>query len=411
MRARSDRYPDNNNSYIDTTYYDEEEKYLDLGFQRLKFLNPTSYPNFSFIVQLYIDHNNLTELPQPSLLPHLEELTCASNNLQSIPYYPKLIFLNISKNKITKLSHYQNSLLQYFDCSYNENFEPNFSLPHCKQLYIDNTNLAHINLKLFPKLEILDCENNRLTNIMESNTLLEINVQHNLFTSLPSFPKIIRIMADHNKITSLNTYPELLSLTITYNKLVKIDAQPKLKKIIANNNYIENIGSMPKLRVIDFGQNKLEHFDFPIGVRYVSIQFNPISKLHIGNDVLQNIKELQINFESYRHIYSKYYDKIEFVSIIVNEERLNKMLGKMNEIFDEKMLCCIAKYLKKIDFRNCSRTLFVLSLQLYRCYFLKNSDVREFIGSKEFQCFFKSMMKLYHSVIVITLYFNGFDHF
>ncbi len=62
MNVRSHRYPDHDDKYIDTTRYDEEENYLDIGFQRLKIFEIRHYPNLNIIEKLFIDHNNLSVL-------------------------------------------------------------------------------------------------------------------------------------------------------------------------------------------------------------------------------------------------------------------------------------------------------------------------------------------------------------
>src|SRR5271155_1769290 len=156
MRGRSYHYPDPDpDNYTDTTYYDEEEEQLDVAYQRLKIFSLTSYPNISTIKKLFIDHNNLTELPDPEYLPDLTELTCSFNKFKTIPLYPKLTFLDCSNNDITDLSQYHGTKIKYFDCSNNNGLTLNFSLPHCKQLYINDCGLVSIDLTLMPLLNIL----------------------------------------------------------------------------------------------------------------------------------------------------------------------------------------------------------------------------------------------------------------
>src|ERR1700747_187170 len=91
-KPRTHRYPrdDEMDTYTDTTYYDYDCEFLDVAYQRLKkySLNTSSYGN---ITTLFIDHNSLTELPNPNLLPNLTILNCSYNNLTNIPLYPKLI--------------------------------------------------------------------------------------------------------------------------------------------------------------------------------------------------------------------------------------------------------------------------------------------------------------------------------
>ena len=98
MLQRSHKYPDektnrygNPASYVDTIRYDAVNKNLDVAYQRLKIFNIMAYPELSVIRSLFIDHNNLTILPEPNVMPHLKELTCSVNKITHVPFYPKLI--------------------------------------------------------------------------------------------------------------------------------------------------------------------------------------------------------------------------------------------------------------------------------------------------------------------------------
>lgn len=409
MRARSHRYPDCNN-YIDTTYYDEENKYLDLGFQRLKILHIDRYPEFSYLKELFIDHNNLKELPDSKYLPNLQKLKCSFNNLKSIPFYPNLTLLNIANNEILDCSQYHGSKLKYFDCSYNPGFKLDFELPYCEQLYINDNNLKSINLNLLPKLRILDCENNQLQNIHGGNNIVEININNNYIKKLPYWPNLLRLMADFNLIEQLDTYPHLITVNISHNKLFKIESQPVLKKIIANNNNIKYLGNMPELELIDLSHNYISHFDVPQKAKYISLQFNPLCDIKLGPDVLKNIKELQVNFETYKHIYKTYYHNFDSVNVQTNEEKLEQLLKKLSSIFDESISRYVFRKFNKIKFKDREDTLFKITLKLYWYYFSLDGfkNMTDLINSKEFKYLLKNITKFYYKTIVITLYFNGY---
>ncbi|AEX61666.1 putative leucine-rich repeat protein [Megavirus courdo7] len=71
MHAKSHRYPDNDDIETDTTYYDEKEKYFDLGYQRLKYIDINIYPEFTYLKKLFLNNNSLKNLPNPKYLPNL----------------------------------------------------------------------------------------------------------------------------------------------------------------------------------------------------------------------------------------------------------------------------------------------------------------------------------------------------
>lgn len=413
MRARSHKYPDtlDDDNYIDTTYYDEKEGSFDLGYQRLKYLDPKLYPQFSFLKKLFIDHNNLTILPDPEFLPNLEQLTCSYNRLTDIPLYPKLTFLNISNNNILDCSQYHNSHIQYFDCSFNSDFIINFSLPECKHLYINDTGLKTINLDLMPNLRYLDCGNNNLSKINGGNNLFELNIQSNHLTEIPVFPNLKHLTADYNEIRILPTYPKLKVLNITNNPLVEIKDQPLLEQLTAHNNQLQILGKMPELEVIDLQRNHLTQFTVPPKTKYLYLQFNPTTELVLDQNVLKNIKELQVNFETYKYIYKHYYHSFDRIHIQINEGKLRELLLKLNKVFTEEMSKYIYREFTNIKFDSRDEKLFKITLKLYWDYFSHNkvNTVEELVKTKEFECLSNNIRKFYYKTLVVTLYFNGCD--
>lgn len=413
MRLRSHKYPDDeesiHNGYIDTTYYDKHENYLDIAYQRLKIFDIKLYPELSHIKKLFIDHNNLKYLPEPKYVPLLEELTCSVNNLTDIPFYPNLTFLNISHNRIINCNQYHNSKLIYFDCSYNNGFKFNFSLPKCKNLYIEHTNLKSINLNLTPKLEILDCGNNQVVQIIGGENLIEVNVQYNQIKYLPKWIKLQRLVADNNLIIELDSLPNLISACISYNHINKIKSQPKLKKLIATNNNISIIDDCPELEIADLSHNNISSYKIPRKIQYLSIQFNPITNLVLSPYVLSIIKELQVNYKTYQNIYHPYYQNFEAVHIQTNGDKLEQLLKKLSDIFNENMIQYIFNKFNNIKFKDRSTAIFKIVLKLYWDYFStdKIETLKELIETKEFQYLLKNMTKLYYKTIVITLFFNG----
>ena len=234
MRARSHRFPDEDHGYVDTTHYDEDDNYLDIGFQRLKKISYNS--SFEYITKLFVDHNSLSTLPSPKEIPLLEELTCSYNKLKIIPYYPGLVFQNNSQNNISSLSIYKNCKIKYLDCSHNSNLNIDFNLPYCEQLYISDNDLNHIDLRKTPRLELLDCGNNNIETIDGVPKLIELNIQHNKIKSLQQWQSLKHLTANNNNLKTLQTYPSLLTLNINHNQLIHIASQPKLTELIAHHN-------------------------------------------------------------------------------------------------------------------------------------------------------------------------------
>lgn len=408
IRARSHKYPHCDDGFVDTTYYNEEDEYFDLGYQLQKKINTNLYPEFSYLKKLFIDHNKLTVLPDASLLPNLEYLNCSHNLLTKIPYYPKLTFINIANNNIKSCEKYYGSNIIHFDCGFNKDLKLNFVLPECQHLYANNMGLESINLDLFPKLNFLDCGENQLKEIIGGDELLEINIQNNKLTHLPKWTKLLRLMADRNKIEILETYPELRSVMISFNKLKVIHDQPKLKKIIANDNCVSVLGEMPKLNVIDLSYNQLTSFTTPIHAQYVSVQFNPLNNITINPKNFKYIRELQINFETYSQIYKDYCDKFKFINIQTNGEILKNMLMELasHRFFDEKIIEYIFAKLSRIQFQERNITFYHIACKIYLKYCRTQND--NLVSMSEFKHLYNTIAKFYYKTIVATLYFDNY---
>lgn len=409
MKARSHKYPDDNGIYTDTTFYDKNDKYFDLGWQRLRRLD--NYNEFSYLRNLFVDHNELIFLPEPSSLPFIEQLNCSYNNLTQIPFYPKLTFLNMSHNKINSCRSYANSHLKFIDLSFNDRLNIDFRLVDCKHLYITDNKISAINVDLFPNLEFLDCSNNQIKEIQPIPTLIELNIQQNLLTELPSFPKLLRLMADHNQISILKTYPTLLSVNISHNLLTRIDSQPNLTRIQASYNQIKILGQMPKLELIELPYNSIENYEIPPTASFVSLQFNPMVNIELDSRLLSVIKELSINYITFTHFYKKYYNYFDRVEVQVNRDKLVNLLSKLNSIFDEKLTESIFKKLSELKFQDREEILFKISLKLYWKYFSTNKSIKnmtDLVNTQQFQFLHKNISKIYYKTIIVTLYFNGY---
>ncbi|XWV24990.1 putative leucine-rich repeat protein [Tupanvirus deep ocean] len=410
MRARSHMYQDHRDNYVDTTYYDEDDEALDLGYQRLRKLH--YYPEFSYLKKIFLDHNNLTNLPNAKYLPNLEQLTCSSNRLIDIPFYPNLSFLNISNNMIKSCKHYHNSNIQYFDCSYNPGFVLDCYLPICKHLYINDNEMRSIDLDLLPRLQYLDCGNNKLSEIHGGTNLIEINMQYNRIRDIPDWPNLVRLMADYNEIEILYTYPKMISANITHNKLFEIKEQPSLKKLIANNNNLDTLGNMPELELADLSHNNISKYNMPYCVEYISLQFNPISTLSINHEVFKSLKELQVNFETYKNIYEKYYNYFDSVNVQTNEEKLEQLLKRLDKVFDDHTARYVFRQFNNIKFKDRDTALFKITLKLYYSFFSLRgiNTMEELVNTHEFKYLLNNITKFYYKTIVITLYFNGYHN-
>lgn len=408
IRARSHKYPDDTDIYTDTTYFDKQEKSLDIGFQLLKRINLKSYPELSNIKSLYIDHNNLTNLPNAEDMPNLTVLDCSYNKLKKIPFYPNLILLITHNNEIKNIDEYNNSKLKYIDCSFNLNIELNINLHKCTNLYITDSHLTYLDLDLFPKIKILDCENNKLNKLGSSRTLIELGVQNNLLSNLSKYPNLVRLFADNNNLCEINyTFDKMVLLSVNYNRISQIKSQPALEKLYAKYNKITNIGIMPMAETIDITYNNITEYILCNKIEHAYLHFNPITSLKIE---FQKIKELQISFNTYFHIHRYYKNEFKLTDIRISGEKLDQILTKMDNIFNPKLIILIKQKIMKIQFIDRDTYLFQLTLLLY----LKMFNVAEIetmdnlVKTKEFSRLLEIVKNIYYKTLIITYYFNGY---
>jgi|SRR5579872_6244526 len=404
MRARSHRFPRKDKEYEDTTYYDETDNCLDIGYQRLKKMS-LKYPELSYITKLLADQNNLTHLPDPKYIPHLEQLCCSYNRLVEIPFYPYLTFLNISHNSISDLSSYHNSKLVYLDCSANPKLNITYDLPYCLQFYTSENQLDHLNISKIPRIQYLDCSHNNLESISYSNTLLELNIQYNRLRVLPSNPKLIHLTCDHNDIESIGSYNELLTLNVSHNGLSQIPSLPKLTDLMASHNRISILGFLPKVVLVDLSHNSLNHFNVPPNISYLSLQFNPIQDLHLDSDMMTHLKELQISFDLYSKLYHKYYDQFDFATVDLDKTKLNALSLKLNGVFGDKIINYINKKFDTIKFTDRDKIFPMIVQGIYQRYF----GEQDTDSGEKFRILYEGIGKIYYKCLVATMYFNDYE--
>lgn len=407
MRFRSHKYPKEDEEYVDTTHYDKDSNNLDIGYQRLKLINPKMYSQLSHITSLFVDHNNLTSLPDAGSMPHIKELNCSHNLLTQIPFYPKLTFLNISNNKITSIKSYDQSNLKYLDCSFNPGISFDISLSFCKHLYINDNNLTEVDLSGISRLQYLDCSNNNLVAINPSESLIELNSQRNHLIDLPILPNIKILMTDDNTIKMIQTYPQLTILTASHNNLVHIDPQPSLTKLIASHNYLEQIGHMPCLEILDVCYNRLRRTQIPHSIQSISVHFNYITDLELSDEALKNIRDIQVSFNTYQTIYKKFHEYFQSIHVKVSTDKLNELLQQLEPTIGNASVEYLKAKFRKIKFQEREEMLLIITLKIFWLLFPRYKSLPlDSVKTPEFSSLYDGISKLYYKTIVMTLIFK-----
>jgi hypothetical protein len=389
-------------SYYDTqseeTCYDDEEEYLDLGYLNLgKWMMTPQYAN---IKTLIINNNNLKELPV-SNLDNLRVLDCSYNNLTVIPFYPQLRELNFKANSVNNLQNYSESKLIILDCGQNSYINIDYSLPLLKHLYCSESNISKIESNNFPSLEILDCSYNLMTDIETFDNLIELYAKNNNIKKISIMNNLIRMNVDDNYLESIDVYNKLQILCINNNYLTSLPLFPQLTKLIARYNKIKSIESMPKLQFAELAYNQITSVPILNQIQYLSIYENPLKNL---DNLYHHIKEIEINYNTYKHAYAWLCDKIKYINIQVNPHKLDRKLYELKQFLSDNSLDIIRKSFMEIEFVDRNEMLRFLVLQIYCDKYNLNPSVN--INEKEdFQKLFYIIKELYESLLIISLSF------
>lgn len=300
------------------------------------------------IQEVYLQNNSINVL-SPNLFSNLEQIQALDLSINAITSswinkttfagLIRLVLLNLSNNKITKLEQeifadlYQ---LQILNLRYNmlesiaaDTFAPmnnlhTLWLSHNRIKYLDAYSLNGLYV-----LSLLSLDNNQLTGVhpeafRNCSSLQELNLNGNELRTVPLALKDMRLLRTvdlgENQIVSLdepgfrgmtNLYglrlisnnienitkhlfrdlPSLQILNLARNKIAFVEpgafqVTPSIQAIRLDGNYLSEIDNlfvnMPNLLWLNISDNRLEHFDFsqiPSGLQWLDLHKNELTKL------------------------------------------------------------------------------------------------------------------------------------
>jgi len=153
-----------------------------------------------------------------------QSINCAWANITSIPIYPRLKLLECNNNQITTLP----------------------VMPKLETLNCDNNQIT--TLPVMPKLITLSCDNNQITTLPVMPALKILYCYNNQITTLPIMPALEVLDCDDNQITTLPVMPRLKTLSCRNNQITTLPVMPKLKRLDCRNNQITKLPVMPRLK-------------------------------------------------------------------------------------------------------------------------------------------------------------------
>ncbi|KAL6268866.1 hypothetical protein P5V15_001986 [Pogonomyrmex californicus] len=219
-----------------------------------------------FLSKLNLSHNQINNLERSSenAITKLKILDAAHNNLVDLNFLdgmPELEYLDLSFNKFITLP--TNSLLY---------------MQHLKILHISNNNLLSLNFQNFPPsllelyaennlintilfqklpINILNIQNNNISNIYDNITLLELknlNISKNSLSDFPNVPlrtlETLDVSFNHLTIIpesiSIKNFPNLRIFKVNGNRLKDIKIRSELNLEIFEVKFIETIEEIDK---------------------------------------------------------------------------------------------------------------------------------------------------------------------
>ncbi|CAG9562587.1 unnamed protein product [Danaus chrysippus] len=247
---------------------------LSISDNKIKILNENIFSNLFVLSQLYLDNNEISSIHDNCFenITYLQDLGLNGNNLNVIPSSIKrlrfLKSLDIGKNNITKIS--------------------NTSFEGLEELYglrlVDNyiTSIPKDTFSSLPSLQVLNLASNKIETI-----------EQNAFVSNPTL-KAIRL--DGNKLTDIrgvfNKLNTLGWLNISDNKLIYFDYSYMPESLEWLDIHMNNITKLDNeqnvqqnIRMLDISYNSLERVDemsIPDSIQILFLNNNKIHTIHAG---------------------------------------------------------------------------------------------------------------------------------
>jgi Leucine-rich repeat (LRR) protein len=165
------------------------------------------------------------------------------------------------------------------------------------EIDVANKNLTNLpDLTRFKKLEILRCDNNRLTSLPPlPNNLQKLYCYCNQLKSLPILPNNLQILnCIKNKLSLLPELPNnLQKLSCSDNKLISFPALPtNLQELRCYDNQLTSLPSLPNsLTLLHCSYNRLHLLpDLPNNLQKLYYNHNPIYSIIGGDNNINNAR-------------------------------------------------------------------------------------------------------------------------
>ncbi|XP_062567169.1 uncharacterized protein LOC134229396 isoform X5 [Saccostrea cucullata] len=305
-----------------------QEEIYELDYRHCNLTDvPAQVFNFErTLEELYLDNNQIQDLPRELFCCHGIRKLCLSNNeVTNIPpaigSLINLEELDISKNGIIDIPENINCC----KClrSVNANVNPLGKLPegltqlgNLTQLYLNDTFLDYLpgTFGRLLKLKVLEIRENHLKTLPKSFSMLtsleRLDIGHNEFTELPdvigNLTSLLELWCDHNQISTLTStignLKRLMFLDASSNHLQSIPSEIEgcisLGDLHLTTNRIqalpESLGNLESLTTLKIDNNQLTALPTSIGglqsLSELNVSCNNLEELPASLGLLRNLR-------------------------------------------------------------------------------------------------------------------------
>ncbi|KAK4873436.1 hypothetical protein RN001_015465 [Aquatica leii] len=298
---------------------------LRLSYNRIKTLDQFPFKCLPLLNHLYLDFNDLAQLPQFESLSYLTKLFLNNNDISKIDDaflgLENLNELNLAHNKILIiLANDFRDLHQLKTLNLQHNALHNITLP---KINLIELNLENNNLKLMPNLTL--------------SALKKLRVSHNTFLNVnfESFGKLTHLSLSNCSIGTLNAHLQnlkdlefldlsfnaldldkntfsglenLRELDLSWNRLglipsLTFSSQSNLEKLNLSHNSFKDLteiafADLLELRVLDLSFNRLEHitddvFTFLRNLQQLYLSHNQLAFIEY-NSIVSRLRKVRV---------------------------------------------------------------------------------------------------------------------
>jgi phage antirepressor YoqD-like protein len=163
-------------------------------------------------------------------------------------------------------------------------------------------------IPIYPNLEILICNFNKIKVIKDYKKLINLQCSNNLIDMIEGCDNLENINCSNNNLDNLKYFPKLKDLQCYNNKITKLLDYETLNILYCFNNLINEIGNYPNLQLFDCSNNKLTNLPNINNWRmleYIKYDDNPI--IHLAPHIIRAIMRINhptLNNDNAIHIFN-----------------------------------------------------------------------------------------------------------